>query len=87
MPYLPYLIRRWRDSGAHSMQLWREIQALGYAHSAHTVCRFLTRLRRAGDAGWSPELESSPYTRPRGPSARAVSFAMVCPDAKRSREA
>jgi hypothetical protein len=28
-----------------------------------------------------------PYTRPQGPSARAVSFVMVCPAAKRSAEA
>ena len=86
-PYLPYLIRRWRESGADSRQLWREIQALGYTHSARTVCRFITRLRRAADAGQPPESQRSPYTRPQGPSARAVSFAMVCPAAKRSAEA
>jgi transposase len=34
-----------------------------------------------------PEPEGSPYTRPQGPSARAVSFVMVSPAAKRSREA
>jgi transposase len=86
-PYLPYLIRRWRESGADSRQLWREIRALGYAHSARTVGRFITQLRRAADAGHPPESQRSPYTRPQGPSARAVSFAMVCPAAKRTREA
>jgi transposase len=86
-PYLSYLIRRWRAGISNSMQLWREIQAQGYAHSARTVCRFITRLRRAADAGQAPEAQASPYTRPQGPSARAVSFAMVCPAAKRSREA
>jgi hypothetical protein len=85
--YIPYLIRRWRESRANSVQLWREIQALGSTHSAWTVCRFITQLRRAADVGHAPELQGSPYTRPRGPSARAVSFAMVCPAAKRSREA
>jgi transposase len=79
-PYVPYLIRRWRESGADSRQLWREIRALGYTHSARTVGRFITRLRRAADAGPSPKSEGSPYTRPQGPSARAVSFVMVCPD-------
>jgi transposase len=69
------------------MQLWREIRALGYMHSARTVCRFITRLRRAADAGHAPEPQGSPYTRPQGPSARAVSFAMVCPAATRSAEA
>ena len=86
-PYIPSLIRRWWESGADSRQLWREIQALGYTHSARTVGRFITRLRRAADAGDPPEGQRSPYMRPQGPSARAVSFVMVCPAAKRSREA
>jgi transposase len=86
-PYIPYLIRRWRASGADSKQLWREIRALGYTHSTRTVCRFITQLRRAADAGLPPESQGSPYTRPQGPSARAVSFAMVCPAAKQSHEA
>src|SRR5262245_32315745 len=86
-PYIPYLIRRWRESGANSRQLWREIQTLGYTHAARTVGRFITQLRRAADAGHPPESQRSPYMRPQGPSARAVSFVMVCPAAKRSREA
>jgi transposase len=86
-PYLSYLIRRWRESGADSRQLYREIQTLGSTHSARTVGRFITRLRRAADAGQPPASQRSPYMRPQGPSARAVSFVMVCPAAKRSREA
>jgi transposase len=86
-PYMPYLIRRWREGISDSRQLWREIQAQGYAHSARTVCRFLTRLRRAAEAGQAPEAQTSPYTRLQGPSARAVPFAIVCPTAKRSLEA
>jgi transposase len=83
-PYIPYLIRRWREGMTDSRQLWREIQAQGYAHSARTVCRFITRLRRAADAGQPPESQRSPYTCPQGPSARAVSFVMVGSAAKRS---
>jgi transposase len=86
-PYMPYLIRRWREGISHSRQLWREIQALGYTHSARTVRRFITLLRRAVEAGYAPASQGSPYTRPQGPSARAVSFAMVCPAAKRSSDA
>jgi transposase len=86
-PYVPYLIRRWRESGADSRQLWRELQALGYTHSARTVCRFITQLRRASDGGYAPEGHTSPYTRPQGPSARAVSFVMVCPAAHRADDA
>jgi transposase len=86
-PYMPYLIRRWRESRADSAQLWREIRTQGYTHSARTVCRFITKLRRASEAGHAPEPQGSPYTRPQGPSARAVSFAFVCPAAKRSQAA
>jgi hypothetical protein len=86
-PYLPYLISRWRESGTDSMQLWREIRALGYTHSARTVCRFITQLRRASEAGLSPEAQASPYTRPQGPSPRAVSFTLMCPAGERSTEA
>jgi transposase len=86
-PYTPYLIRRWRESGADSRQLWREIQALGYTHSARTVRRLITQLRRASDGGYAPEGHASPYTRPQGPSARAVSFVMVCPPTQRSADA
>jgi len=86
-PYVPYLIRRWRESGADSRQLWHELQTLGYTHSARTVGRFITRLRRAADVGHPPESQRSPYTSPQGPSARAVSFVVVCPAAKRAREA
>jgi transposase len=69
------------------MQLWRELRAQGYTYSSRTVSRFITRLRRASEAGWAPETQASPYTRPQGPSARAVSFTWMCPTAKRSSDA
>ena len=59
-PYIPSLIRRWRERGANSAQLWHEIQALGYTHSARTVGRFITQLRRASEAGLAPEAQGSP---------------------------
>jgi transposase len=86
-PYMAYLIRRWREGCADSMQLWRELREQGYTYSARTVSRFITRLRRAGDAGLAPETQASPYTRPQGPSARAVSFTWMCAEAKRVPEA
>ena len=88
-PYIPYLIERWRQSAGRvdGMQLWREIQARGYRHSARTVTRFVTELRRASEAGRPPEVAQSPYTRPQGPSARSVSFLMVSRAEKRSRVA
>ena len=84
---MAYLIRRWREGCTESMQLWRETRALGYAHSARTVSRFITRLRQANAAGGAPETQTSPSTRPQGPSARAVSFTWVCPEAKRAQDA
>jgi transposase len=83
---MTYLIQRWREGCTDSMQLWREMRALGYAHSARTVSRFITRLRQASAAGWAPETQASPYTRPQGPSARAVSFTWVCPETKRAQD-
>jgi len=59
------------------MQLWREIQAQGYRHSSRTVSRLITEWRRASEAGRPPEIDLSPYTRGQGPSARAVSFAVL----------
>jgi transposase len=87
LPYTSYVIQRWREGCTDSMQLWRELRAQGYAYSSRTVSRFVTRLRRASEAGWAPETQTSPYTRPQGPSARAVSFTWVCPEAKRSQDA
>jgi transposase len=84
---MAYLIRRWREGCTDSMQLWRELREQGYPYSARTVSRFITRLRQAGDAGLAPETQASPYTRPQGPSARAVSFAWVRPEAKRAQDA
>ncbi|MGI8688943.1 MAG: hypothetical protein ACR2M3_10220, partial [Thermomicrobiales bacterium] len=44
-PYKEHLRRRW-DEGCHvATRLWREIRALGYAHSYTNVSRFLAQLR------------------------------------------
>lgn len=86
-PYTSYVLQRWREGCTDSMQLWRELRAQGYVYSSRTVSRFVTRLRRASEAGWAPETQTSPYTRPQGPSARAVSFTWVCPEAKQPPDA
>jgi len=84
---MAYVIQRWREGCTDSMQLWRELRALGYPYSSRTVSRLVTRLRRASAAGWAPETQTSPYTRPQGPSARAISFPWVCPATKRAPDA
>jgi transposase len=65
LPDLTYLIRRWRESRADSVQLWREIQALGYTHSARTVCRFIIRRRRVADAGYPLSPSARPMNLPK----------------------
>jgi len=65
-PYMTYLIQRWREGCTDSMQLWRETRALGYAHSARTVSRFITRLRQASAAGWARRPRRRPTPVPRG---------------------
>jgi transposase len=84
-PYIPYLIERWRGGNVTGQQLFREIQAQGYPYSSSTVRRLIASLRRASEAGRPPEMEQSPYTRPQGPSARAVSFVVMTRPQKRSR--
>ena len=44
-PYEGYVRRRWHEGCRNAKQLWREIQAQGYACSAHTVERFVGQLR------------------------------------------
>src|SRR5882724_5815565 len=74
--FVPSLIRRWRESHPDGMQLWREMRVLGSPHAARMVSRCIPELRRAAAAGHAPEAQSSPSTRPQGPSARAVSFVL-----------
>lgn len=83
-PYIPHLLRRWREGCRESTVLWRELVELGASVSARTVSRFVTELRRAAEAGLAPEQPVSPFTRAKGPSSRAVSFVLVRPRGKRS---
>jgi transposase len=49
-PYIPYIHRRWAEGCGNAMQLWREIEALGYGGKVAMVRRYARRLRaRAAD--------------------------------------
>jgi hypothetical protein len=48
---------------------------------------FITQPRRDGGAGHPREPQGSPYPSPQGPSACALSFAMVCPAPTRGEQA
>jgi transposase len=54
--YAPYVLRRWQEGCHNGLQLWREIQAQGYRHSARMVYQFLQPLR----AGAIPVLPTIP---------------------------
>ncbi|NJO82105.1 MAG: ISL3 family transposase [Blastochloris sp.] len=86
-PYIPHLLRRWEVGCHDSAQLWREIREQGYQASARTVSRFVTQLRRAREAHHPATYHTSAFTRPQGPSARAISFLLMCPEDRRSRAA
>lgn len=43
--YAPYVLHRWQEGCHNGLQLWREIQAQGYRHSARMVYQFLHSLR------------------------------------------
>jgi len=86
-PSTAYVIQRWREGCTDSMQLWRELRALGYGHFARTVSRFLTRRRRASEAGWPPRRRPHPIPVRRGrrpAPSRAPGCALA---AKRSQDA
>lgn len=44
-PYRTYLVKRWNEGCRNALQLTREIEAMGYTHSARAVARWLTPLR------------------------------------------
>jgi transposase len=54
--YAPYVLHRWQEGCHNGLQLWREIQAQGYRHSARMVYQFLQSLR----AGAIPVLPTNP---------------------------
>jgi len=73
-PYKEYLLGRW-DEGCHSaMQLWREIQARGFAYSYTNVSRFLAPYRPP--VGQRPSIHRRhPTERP--PAPRHVAFLLI----------
>ena len=74
-PYKEHLCRRW-DEGCHvATRLWREIRALGYAHSYTNVSRFLARLRLP--VGQRPSIYRERGTADKSPTPRQVAMHFV----------
>jgi transposase len=74
-PYKEYLLRRW-DEGCHvATRLWREIRAMGYAHSYTNVSRFLARLRLP--VGQRPSIFREHGTADRTPTPRKIAMLFI----------
>ncbi len=83
-PWEPYLLERWAEGCRMATQLWREIQAQGFAYSLTNVQRFVAELRRQGP---SPTGRSrTPLTQPHGPPPRQVAALLLRRPEKRSHE-
>lgn len=72
-PYVPYLLKRWKEGCRNGKRLLREIRERGYTNSERTFIRFTGELRRAEAAGKPPSS---------APRARKGSVAGLSPTAK-----
>ena len=72
-PYVPYLVKRWKEGCHNGKRLYREIRERGYANSEETCARFTAQLRRA-------EVRGKPISSV--PRARQGSVAGLSPTAK-----
>lgn len=74
-PYKEHLRGRW-DEGCHvATRLWREIRAMGYAHSYTNVSRFLAQLRLP--VGQRPSIYRERGTADKSPTPRQVAMLFV----------
>src|SRR5215210_937790 len=61
-PYVPYLVRRWKEGCHNGKRLYREIREQGYSNSEEICARFTAQLRRAEARG--KPVSSVPRARP-----------------------
>src|SRR5215208_5687702 len=89
-PYVPYLVRRWKEGCHNGKQLYREIRERGYRNSEEICARFITQLRRAGAQG--KPLSSVPRARGRAalaglsPTSKNVAALFMRREEKLNRE-
>ena len=50
-PYTGYVVQRWNEGCRNARQIWRELQAQGYAHSSRPVAWFMAELRKETGSG------------------------------------
>jgi transposase len=78
LPYLGHVTRRWNDGCQNGTQLWREIQALGYAGSYSSVRRAIKHLRPGDGRRTGPAASPAPSARALSP--RQAMWLLVRPD-------
>jgi transposase len=80
-PYSPYIHRRWAEGCENAIQLWREIEALGYGGKVAMVRRYARRLR-ARLRGSAPEQRATFLANAKAfkaPSARRATWWLLGP--------
>jgi transposase len=80
-PYIPYIHRRWAEGCDNAIQLWREIEALGYGGKVAMVRRYARRLR-VRLMGSTPEQRTSSLANAmtfNAPSARRATWWLLGP--------
>ncbi len=80
-PYVPYIHRRWAEGCDNAIQLWREIEALGYGGKVAMVRRYARRLR-ARLTGSTPEQRAAFLGNAmtfKAPSAKRATWWLVRP--------
>jgi transposase len=74
-PYKEHLLRRWEEGCHVATRLWREIRAMGYAHSYTNVSRFLAQLRLP--VGQRPSIFREHGTADRAPTPRKIAMLFI----------
>jgi len=78
LPYLGHITRRWNEGCQNGTQLWRELQALGYAGSYSSVRRAIKHLRPGDGRRIRPS--ESPAPSARTLSSRQAMWLLVRPE-------
>ena len=87
-PYIPYIHRRWAEGCENAIQLWREIEALGYGGKAAMLRRYARRLR-ARLRGLTPEQRATFLAEAKtfeAPSAKRATWWLVGPTEELDKE-
>lgn len=80
-PYLPYIEQRWQAGCHNGTQIFRELQAQGFAHPRPIVAQFIARRRKAERAGLPPPAPTPPL-----PSARLIRWVVLLPEERLTEE-